>query len=398
MKRALIGEDADGNPVELFKSNETELTLSLHCNGAVLSFRSADKPDSLYGEDVHALVVDEASRCKAETEAAIFSVTTATKGPIRIIGNVKGRRNWAYKIARRAEAQTRARERGEAIDPREPSMHFAKLTALDAVEAGVLDAEIVEAARAMLPDSVFQELYMAIASEDGSNPFGAAAIKAVTRRDLPTGERAFSNADPIVWGWDLARGLKREGGEEAMMAAAKKRGKKTDEREDRDWTVGIALDSEGQVCRYLRFQLPWPETKARILRETGDVPALVDSTGVGDPVLADLQRGNARMGEVVDGSYDFSGYHFSLQSKQALMEELSIAIQTAAIGIPSGDADGSPQIVAELETFEFEHVLRGIRYSAPPGFHDDCVCALALAVHHYNDPSRAWVPLVGVPT
>lgn len=389
-------------PQGFYEKNEAESTITLP-NGAVVWFKSADKPDSLYGDDVHAAVIDEASRCKEETWTALESVRTATKGPIRVIGNVKGRRNWAFKLARRAEAQTRARERGEAIDPREPSMHFAKITAFDAAQAGVLDRQIIEEARAVLTDDVFRELYLAEATEDGANPFGIKSIKAITRRDHADGRRAISNGEPVVWGWDLARGDKREATEEAMLASAKKKGKKADGREDRDWTVGIALDADGHVCRYVRFQKPWPETKAEILRQTGSVPALVDSTGVGDPVLADLQRGDAKLGEYV-GGFNFQGYNFSSPSKQALMEELSIGINTAAhaialgmepsMGIPHDDDIGG-QIVSELESFEFSYSKRGIAYSAPAGFHDDCVCALALAWKMYNDPSRSWTPLIG---
>lgn len=38
----------------------------------------------------------------------------------------------------------------------------------------------------------------------------------------------------------------------------------------------------------------------------------------------------------------------------------------------------------ELESFEYEYTGRGVRYSAPQGVHDDCVMALALAVHHHT--------------
>jgi hypothetical protein len=37
-------------------------------------------------------------------------------------------------------------------------------------------------------------------------------------------------------------------------------------------------------------------------------------------------------------------------------------------------------IVDELECFEYEYTRTGVRYSAPEGYHDDCVIALALAV------------------
>jgi hypothetical protein len=37
-------------------------------------------------------------------------------------------------------------------------------------------------------------------------------------------------------------------------------------------------------------------------------------------------------------------------------------------------------LISELEEFEYEYTRTGVRYSAPEGFYDDYVCALALAV------------------
>ena len=87
----------------LYQSNEAELTITLR-NGAVIGFKSAEKPDNLYGEDVYGAVLDEATRMREESWFAIRSTLTATQGKVRIIGNVKGRRNWAYRLARQAES------------------------------------------------------------------------------------------------------------------------------------------------------------------------------------------------------------------------------------------------------------------------------------------------------
>jgi len=61
------------------------------------------------------------------------------------------------------------------------------------------------------------------------------------------------------------------------------------------------------------------------------------------------------------------------------MEGLAAAIQQRKITFPEGT------IVDELQNFEFEFTRTGVRYSAPPGLHDDCVCALALAWHKYRN-------------
>jgi hypothetical protein len=312
-----------GLPPQLYTANEGELTLTLF-NGAVIWFKGGDNPDSLYGEDVYAAVIDEATRCKEESWYAVRSTLTATRGPLRIIGNVKGRRNWAYMLARMAESG-------------EPDMHYAKITAMDAVAAGILDAAEVEDAKRKLPDAVFRELYMAEPSDDGGNPFGLGAIAKCIE--------AEHGCEPREWGWDLAKSV--------------------------DWTWGIGLCEHGAVCRSIRFQKPWQETIDTIVRYGTAHRAIVDSTGVGDPVLEALQRHPECRGQ-------YEGFKFSAPSKQQLMEGLAVAIQQGNVKFPDGP------LRAELEAFEFVYSRTGVHYSAPVGLHDDGVCALALAWSVHN--------------
>ena len=314
-------------PRGLFTAHESRLQITLR-NGAALCFRSADHPDTLYGEDVRAAVIDEAARCKEAAWHAVRSTLTATGGPIRIIGNVKGRRNWAYRLARQAEAGA-------------PHMAFHRLTADDAVEAGIFDVDELANAQQLLPTHVFRELYYAEASDDAGNPFGLTELRACVA--------PLSDQTPVIWGWDLAKSV--------------------------DWTVGIALDAEGHVCRLERFQRPWEETFDAVRRLTGEVPALIDSTGVGDPIVERLQR--------VAGPH-IHGFQFSATSKQQLMERLAVAIHERRIHFPEG------LLVAELEAFEYEVTRTGVRYNAPDGVHDDAVCALALATYAHVRRHDQW--------
>lgn len=327
-------------PSASFIAHLTEKTLTLS-NGAVIWFKSADNPDNLYGEDVHAAVIDEASRSKPEAWHAVRSTLTATRGPIRIVGNVKGRKNWFYALARRAEAG-------------DPRMGYHKITARDAVRAGILDAQEIEDAKADLPEAVFNELYNADASDDAGNPFGFAAI---TKCIVP----ALSTAPAEFYGWDLAK--------------------------KHDYTVGTGLDKSGVLAVFDRFQKPWPETTEAILKTTGKKKALVDSTGVGDPILDYLQK-KAMFG----GESNFTGYQFTAPGKQKLMEGLAVAIQSQNVKFPDG------VLKSELDQFEYQYTRTGVRYSAPEGFFDDCVCSLALAVmcRGAGDPkalykSMSWV-------
>lgn len=312
----------DGLPKSLYVPNESELFIRLP-NGATVWFKSAEKPDNLYGDDVHAAVIDEASRAREEAWHAIRSTLTATKGPIRAIGNVKGRKNWFFKLARIAEGGAEG-------------MSHSKLNAWDAVSGGVLDKAEIEDAKRLLPENVFKELYLAEASDDEGNPFGFKHITACV------GE--LSEEAPVAIGVDLAKSA--------------------------DWTVLVALDKNGRVCGFERWQnVPWGETTKRLQDLIGHHPANVDSTGVGDPIVEALQ---------VECS-GVRGVTFSAQSKQRLMEGLALAIQSREITFPPGP------IKAELELFEYQFTRTGVRYSAPDGYHDDCVMALALAVARWRD-------------
>jgi hypothetical protein len=312
-----------GLPREALQANESELTLTL-INGARIVCKSAEKPDNLYGEDVFAAVFDEASRAREEAWHALRSTLTATIGKLRVIGNVKGRKNWAYKLARKAEAG-------------EPGMSFAKITAYDAIDAGILYESEIEDARRQLPDNVFRELYLAEASDDTAKPFGLAAI-----RDCIT---PMSNQKPVCFGLDLAKSV--------------------------DWTCLIGLDAKRNVCVFERFQKSWLDTTETIRRIVGNVACLTDSTGIGDSILESLQK---------DRRQNFEGFKFTSVSKQQIMEGLAVAIQTQKIGFPEGT------IANELESFEYEFSRTGVRYSAPSGSHDDTVCALALANFHKPKP------------
>jgi phage FluMu gp28-like protein len=311
-----------GLPREAFQANESELTLTL-INGARIVCKSAEKPDNLYGEDVFAAVFDEASRSREEAWHALRTTLTSTRGKVRIIGNVKGRKNWAYKLARRAESG-------------EPGMSYAKISVYDAVDAGILDESEIEDARRQLPDNVFKELYLAEPSDDEGNPFGLIAIRDCVQ--------PMSNQRPVCFGLDLAKSV--------------------------DWTCLVGLDAKRKVCVFERFQKSWLDTTETIRRIVGNVPCLTDSTGIGDSILESLQKDRR----------NFEGFKFTSPSKQQLMESLSLAIQKQEIGFPEG------VIANELESFEYEYTRTGVKYTAPSGMHDDAVCALALANFHKPRP------------
>jgi len=298
-----------------FKVNETKLRLTLP-TGSIIEFKSADKPDNLYGDDVYAAVFDEFTRAKEAAWTALRTTLTATKGKCKFIGNVRGKKNWGYRLGVKAKAG-------------EPGYEYFKITAQDAVDAGILESDEIQQAKRDLPENAFRELYLAEATEDGSNPFGHSFII----KQL----RPMSSGIPVCFGVDLAKSV--------------------------DWTVVTGLDAHGNVCYFDRWQSDWGQTRSRIIQTIGSTPAYIDSTGVGDPIVEDIQR--------VCGGVE--GYHYSQASKQKLMEGLANGIQKGSVGILDGIMRD------EMEAFEFVYGRTGVKYSAPEGVHDDTVNSLALA-------------------
>ena len=79
---------------------------------------------------------------------------------------------------------------------------------------------------------------------------------------------------------------------------------------------------------------------------------------------------------------------------QLFMEGLAASIQAGTVAYPEGD------ITRELRTFRYELSPGGrVKYSAPEGLHDDCVCALAMAVESLRQrvPVRVSVFEAGKP-
>lgn len=307
---------------KLWSTNAQKKTVSL-ANGATAHFKTAENADSLFGEDVYAAVIDEATRVRADAWTAVRSTTTATGGRIRVIGNVKGRKNWAYRLARRAEAG-------------EKGMHYARMTADMAVDAGLFPRSELENARSQLPESVFRELYYCEPTDDGANPFGMHHIAACSA--------LMSGAPAVAYGVDLAKSI--------------------------DYTVVVGLDEDAAVCYFDRWQgLTWDLTESKLADAVGYAPCYMDSSGVGDPIVERVARSCPNVKPYPTGA-----------RKQGLIESLAVDIQARRVHYPDGI------IRAELESFEYKlSPSLKVQYSAPDGQHDDCVVALALANAMYRE-------------
>lgn len=164
-------------PKHFYTVNESERFIQF-INGARIWFKSAEKPDNLYGEDVYAIVLDEASRCRHDSFKALRSTLTATRGLMRLIGNVKGKANWFYLMCRKIQRkQTTAEGDGQVVNAK-----YFRITAYDAVKAGILEADEIEDAKATLTPNDFMELYEAEAADDEDAFIGSSYVEEAAKR------------------------------------------------------------------------------------------------------------------------------------------------------------------------------------------------------------------------
>lgn len=170
-----------------FKINESNLTITFP-NGAIIHFKSADNPDGLFGEDVYLVVMDEAPRCRESAFFAIRTTVTATKARIFLIGNFGGTSNWMHQLKDKAKT--------------DKEYAYFKITAWDAVAAGILDEEEILQAQRDLPPKIFKQLYLAEEQENNDMLCSYGSIQSLWTNNHVTGGERFISADIALHGSD----------------------------------------------------------------------------------------------------------------------------------------------------------------------------------------------------
>ena len=297
-------------PTQIAIANKSDLIFKF-VTGGEIRFFTGERLDDFRGLKFHNVIIDEAAYIPHLQDAwnnAIRPTLTDFKGSATFISTPRGK-DFFYGLYLRDEGEWKS---------------FKYTT----YENPYIDKNEIDQAKIELPKAAFEQEYLVNPMENAANPFGIDFI----RQNISP----LSNNNPICYGIDLAKSY--------------------------DYTVIIGIDAGGEVCYFDRFQSDWSTTKNKILR-LDKVLKLIDATGVGDPIVEELQRDDHLV----------EGFKFTSNSKQQLMEGLVTSIQQGAIKYPDGI------IVEELSIFEYQYTNTGVRYSAPNGLHDDAVCSLALA-------------------
>ena len=294
-------------------------------NGGEIQVRSADNPDSLRGEGLDFVVMDECAFIQEDAwQEALRPALSDRKGRAMFISTPKGR-NWFWRLWQKC------------LDDQD---HEWRGWQLPTADNPYIDPVEIEAARRGLPERIFAQEYLAEFLDDAGGVFRR-VMDAATARQLDAAQpgRAY------IAGVDVANAA--------------------------DFTVVTILDATSREQVYLdRFnRVGYEALEDRLhaaYRRFNVQTMIIESNSIGQPVIDHLaSRGMSIV-----------GFHTSSSSKQPLIQGLQSAFEHGELRI----LNDSTQI-GELQSYESTRLATGMAYGAPAGMHDDTVIALALAWH-----------------
>lgn len=295
-------------------------------NGGAIQVRSADNPDSLRGEGLDFVVLDECAFIQEGAwSEALRPALSDRRGRALFISTPKGR-NWFWRLWQRC------------VDEHD---HEWRGWQLPTVANPYIDPTEIEAARQMLPERTFRQEYLAEFLDDAGGVF----------RNVLEAATAVAQAAPVpghtyVIGVDWGREV-----DFTALAVV-------------DVTAGalVALDRFNRID----YQVQLGRLQALAGRFRPDV-IVVEANSMGAPLVEQLQRAAMPVRPFVT----------TAASKAVIIDALALAFEQMTLRIIP-----DPVLVGELQSYEATRLPSGLsRYSAPAGMHDDTVMALALAWH-----------------
>ncbi len=300
--------------------------------GGWVQVRSADNPDSLRGEGLDLVVVDECAFMKEEAwSEALRPALSDRQGGAIFISTPKGR-NWFHRLYLKGQ---------DELETEWVSWNFPTSD-----NPHILDEEI-EAARRGLPERIYQQEYLAMFIEDAGG---------IIRRVMECAT-AVAIEEPVegrqyVAGVDI--GLKV------------------------DFTVVSVFDVEAREQVYMdRFnQVPYSVLYDRLeaVHRRFKLDAMtIEDNSIGTPPFEEMQ----------ERGLPVIPFHTTNTTKQAIIQSLAAAFEHGEIKILN-----DPVQVGELQAYEGKRLPGGgFSYGAPAGLHDDTVMAAAIAWQGLSKPA-----------
>ena len=291
-------------------------------NNSIIKFRSAAQEESLRGESVDYLIIDEAAFIKEEVYQAILLPMLNVRGKKCLIVSTPKGKNWYYYHVLKGLSGTNTKYK---------SFQF------NSSDNPHSNPDIIELARQSMPDVLFKQEYLAEFVDS------AAIFERI--KELSTSKLI---ASPVS-------GHQYYGGVDIGMKG--------------DYTVISLLNQDGALVYYDRFtDLPAPQLKER-LKKTLDLfkprKTLIELNNQGQPIFDDLKGMNIP---------NIEGFYTTSSSKPEIINNLINAFSSKKLSILDDDIYNT-----ELEAFTMTQTPTGKpKFEAASGFHDDCVMSLAI--------------------
>jgi hypothetical protein len=299
---------------------------------------------ALRGNEATHIVVDEAAFVPEELIAdVLMPMLATTDGRLTLISTPKGR-NHFWRFFRLGQT-----EGSDVWSRQAPSR-----------ESPLVSPAFLEAQRSLISDRAYRVEYEAEFVDSEGRVFPAEAVDRCLVAELPQ-----EPEPPFLAGIDWGR--YGDATAVAVVCGHRERAMLLESRriEAPSWSAQV----EAIRCALRRFPR---------------VRVLCDSTGLGDPMLESLRRACPDL--------PADGFLFTATSKMQLIDNLALLFDRGALNLRP-----DPELLRELEHFEARTTASGHRrLGAAGGYHDDLVCALALAAWRLPQPYRPAV-LVGEP-
>ena len=306
-------------------------------NDAELSFRSADREDSLRGAGLDFLIVDEAGSIPDHRWTEELRPTLMDeRAPMLAIGTPKGK-NWFYRLFQRGQ------------DPQYPT--YASWQASTYSNPHIHNDEIEEARLEMSDREYSQEILAQFIDDSGS---------------------VFSNVRECVADWTFDDPPKWEPPFNIGVDLARVQ----------NFSVVVVMDRLGRVCHFERLRgASWtPIMHAIVSAGVRFRPhkCFVDATR-DNKLIQDLEQEGMFIERIT-----FTGGPTG--TKREMIENLAVRLEQQDIEYPD-----IPELINELEIYDYETLPSGnVRYGAPEGAHDDVVDAMALAARKPFMAKATW--------
>lgn len=306
--------------------------------GGFVQVRSADDPDSLRGEGLDFVVLDECAFMKEEAwTEALRPALSDRQGKALFISTPKGH-NFFWRLYQKDKSE-------------DDWQSFTYPTSANPY----IPAGEIEAARTTLPERIYQQEYLALFVDDAGGVFRRVMEAATaTEQDEPEKDKDGNQIHQYIAGVDVASLV--------------------------DFTVCVVIDVTTKEMVYMdrfnRVDYTVLEERLAATYKRFDLSSMtVEDNSIGRPVIDHL----------VQKDLAVRPFTTTNATKHSIIQRLQSAFEHNEIKILN-----DPVLIGELQAYEAKRNTSGtFSYSAPAGMHDDCTMALAIAWDGIATPSGA---------